>query len=114
MNRIANEYHNGVMTYAVMAENLRLLATWFEDWPEGKRQEILKRSLIESINDEPSPIEKFREGIANNNIDPDYERLVDRMVDIPTEVREELKVMMRDAWSRKTQTDKEVLERIEE
>lgn len=114
LNRLANEFHNGVMTWDVMASNLRLLATWYSDWPEGKRQEVLKRSLIESINNEPSPAEKFRDGIANNMISPDYEHLIDRMVDIPSEVRVELKFMLRDAWSRKTQTDKEVLDRITE
>ncbi len=112
--RLANEFHNGVMSAEVMRQNLRILANLYEEWPEAKRQEVLERSLIESINDGPSPIELFVNATDENHVDPTYEAYIDRFTDIPPELRNELKIIARDAYQGKMEVDKKVLERIEE
>jgi len=114
LNRIANEVHGGRMDAHVMRSNLRLLATLYEGWPEANRQEILQRSLIETINNEPSPLSKLITGVDANFVGPDYEAYIDRMVDIPPAQREELKIILRDAYAGKIAVDQKVLERIEE
>ena len=114
LNRIANEVHGGRMSAEVMRSNLRLLANLYEGWPEAKRQEILERSLIESINNEDSPLKKFITGVEANFVSPDYEAYIDRMVDIPPEQRHELKIILRDAYAGKIAVDQQVLETIEE
>jgi len=113
--RLIQRWRDGAMTAEDVMLNVQMISNLWEDFPEARRMEILQRSLIEPFNNgQPSIAKILSEWMAEGSIGPQHEALIDQLVELTPEQRENLKSLLRDTHERRLDEDKQAHELTKE
>jgi hypothetical protein len=106
MIRLINLWKDGTLTPEEVRLNVAILSNLMEQFPEGRRQQVVEASLLEDLdNGNPSVHKQLVEMMQKRQLTPDTAALIDEFIDIPVEQREQLKALAKEAWDTQLEVD---------
>jgi len=117
MTRLISLWRGGVLDDEGFREQIGAWTNLFEDWPEGKRLEMMKASMVDTQNDSlnPSIFQQIIEAVEDKKIDPNkFLPLIDEFTDYSEKQREEIKSIIKEAHQGRIEVDKAALAELED
>ena len=94
-------YYKGELDGPFLEQQLEMLASWVEDWPEHLRMEILKQSLISENPEGQSAIKLMVDNIKQHDLD--VVGILEQFPDMPAESKRELQDFIEEVYNDRVQ-----------
>jgi len=115
MIRLIGRWRDGTMTKEEVRENVMMLTNLMEEFPEGRKVQVLKASLLEDLEPGiPGVAKQMMQMMKDKTFTPEIGTMIDQFTDIPAEKREQMKQLGNEAYNRRQDSDVEAERRLRE
>ena len=101
-------YYEGKLDGEFFEQQLEMLASWVEDWPEHLRVEILRQSLITENAEGKSAITLMVDNIKQHDLD--IVGILEQFPDMPGDAKRELQEFIEEVYNERVQNTNQIIE----